>query len=252
MKISQSEKEKNRRKLIEAAVEIIGEKGFRGATMREIARRAGLADATIYKYFPDKQSIVFGYFEVRFDELTEHLKSISDFNKYDFSEQMQTVFESELELMMGDRDFLKPAMRAVAITGLHRAYNDSKPARTTFLAITNDILDASIEAGEFQDPPARHFVGQVVWDFNMGLLHYWLNDRSENFENTTQLIHKSLDVFCECLRSQVLHKVLDLGYFFVRQHLLSFLNKCPEKPSTTEKRPFMQHARENKRGRQRR
>ncbi|MHC1712231.1 MAG: TetR/AcrR family transcriptional regulator [Solidesulfovibrio sp.] len=63
MKISEEQKRKNRDEIIRAAVDAITEKGMKGATMREIAKKAGLGDATIYNYFPTKEAIVYAYYE---------------------------------------------------------------------------------------------------------------------------------------------------------------------------------------------
>ena len=63
MKISAEEKEQTRIRLLEAAVDVITEKGFRSASMREIAKRAEVGDATIYNYFPSKEKLLYGYCE---------------------------------------------------------------------------------------------------------------------------------------------------------------------------------------------
>ena len=63
MKISEQEKQRTRLKILEAAADVIIEKGFKSASMREIARRAGVGDATIYNYFPSKESLLYGYCE---------------------------------------------------------------------------------------------------------------------------------------------------------------------------------------------
>ena len=81
MKVSKEEKGKTRRKLIEAAVQVISKKGFRNSTMREIAEKAKVGDATIYKYFPTKETLLFAYFEIRMDDLVAKLQAIDDFHK---------------------------------------------------------------------------------------------------------------------------------------------------------------------------
>lgn len=48
------------RKIIEAAVRTFAEQGFHGTATREIARRAGVAEATIFKYFPTKRDLLLG------------------------------------------------------------------------------------------------------------------------------------------------------------------------------------------------
>ena len=47
-----------RRRIITSAIKIIGEKGFQNATIAEIARDAGIGDATIYEYFKNKEDML--------------------------------------------------------------------------------------------------------------------------------------------------------------------------------------------------
>ncbi|MGK4008077.1 TetR/AcrR family transcriptional regulator [Sorangium sp. So ce1036] len=48
------------RKIVEAAVSAFAEHGFHGTATRDIARRAGVAEATIFKYFPSKRDLLLG------------------------------------------------------------------------------------------------------------------------------------------------------------------------------------------------
>jgi TetR/AcrR family transcriptional regulator len=44
--------------ILQAAVALIGERGIDGATTAEIARRAGVTEKTLFRYFPSKQDLV--------------------------------------------------------------------------------------------------------------------------------------------------------------------------------------------------
>jgi TetR/AcrR family transcriptional regulator len=46
-----------RRQLIDAARRVFAERGFRGATTRQIAAAAGVTEALIFQHFPDKDSL---------------------------------------------------------------------------------------------------------------------------------------------------------------------------------------------------
>ncbi|WP_437958246.1 helix-turn-helix domain-containing protein [Sorangium sp. So ce119] len=48
------------KKIVEAAVTAFAEQGFHGTATRDIARRAGVAEATIFKYFPSKRDLLLG------------------------------------------------------------------------------------------------------------------------------------------------------------------------------------------------
>jgi TetR/AcrR family transcriptional regulator, fatty acid metabolism regulator protein len=45
--------------IIEAALNVFGEKGYYNATISEIARAAGVSEATIYEYFGSKEDLLF-------------------------------------------------------------------------------------------------------------------------------------------------------------------------------------------------
>src|SRR5215475_11826400 len=46
------------RSIIEAAVALIGERGIDGATTAGIAKRAGVTEKTLFRYFPSKRDLV--------------------------------------------------------------------------------------------------------------------------------------------------------------------------------------------------
>jgi hypothetical protein len=54
MKVSKSAKEKTKVAIINAAVELIIKQGFKATTLREVAKKAGVSNPTIYNYFPTK------------------------------------------------------------------------------------------------------------------------------------------------------------------------------------------------------
>jgi TetR/AcrR family transcriptional regulator, fatty acid metabolism regulator protein len=53
-----SRSELKRRLVMSAASEVFGKKGFAGATISEIAGRAGIAEASIYQYFRSKEELL--------------------------------------------------------------------------------------------------------------------------------------------------------------------------------------------------
>jgi TetR/AcrR family fatty acid metabolism transcriptional regulator len=58
-KLNNSSKEPERRtQILASAIRIFGEKGFQNATIAEIAKDAGIGDATIYEYFRNKEDLL--------------------------------------------------------------------------------------------------------------------------------------------------------------------------------------------------
>lgn len=58
MKTTRQQQDATRRQIVASAVDLMTRQGFDGTTMKDIARAAGIGDATIYKYFPTKDRIV--------------------------------------------------------------------------------------------------------------------------------------------------------------------------------------------------
>jgi TetR/AcrR family fatty acid metabolism transcriptional regulator len=60
--------------ILEAAIEVFAEKGFHHARISDIARRAGVADGTIYLYFRNKDDVLLTIFEEKMGVLLAGLR----------------------------------------------------------------------------------------------------------------------------------------------------------------------------------
>ncbi|HEX4831333.1 MAG TPA: helix-turn-helix domain-containing protein [Trebonia sp.] len=66
--------ERNRQRIVAAAAEVFGERGL-DATLDDVARRAGVGVGTVYRRFPDKESLVGELFEDRINALAAAAES---------------------------------------------------------------------------------------------------------------------------------------------------------------------------------
>jgi AcrR family transcriptional regulator len=57
--------------LVAASVEVISEQGFHAASIRDIARRAGMSAANLYHHFGNKQELLFSIIESALDDLID-------------------------------------------------------------------------------------------------------------------------------------------------------------------------------------
>jgi AcrR family transcriptional regulator len=62
--------ERNRQRILAAAGEVFAERGM-AATLDDVAHRAGLGVGTVYRRFPNKESLAAALFAQRMDEVTE-------------------------------------------------------------------------------------------------------------------------------------------------------------------------------------
>jgi AcrR family transcriptional regulator len=56
-----------REQILQGAMRIFAQKGFRGTTTREIARRLGISEALMFKYFPSKEALYRAIIQKRMD-----------------------------------------------------------------------------------------------------------------------------------------------------------------------------------------
>jgi len=234
MKVSQSTKAKTKAKILDCAVELIIEKGFKNASMREMAKNAGVSNPTIYNYFPTKEKLLYAYIEAQHQKSAEILLEIKDFNTYSLREQLQILIETELELYLEDREFIIEISDMVfQSSGLkvEALYSNNK----IFMDMVKDMLEIAIEADEIPSPPLLEHLPKLFWDFYIMVVAYWLKDESQSFENTTQFIDHSLGVIEALLHSDILNKAHTLGMFLFKTHLLASLEKFSNKKSQFSK-----------------
>ena len=234
MKVSQTAKEKTKAKILAEAVNLIIEKGFKSASMREMAKNAGVSNPTIYNYFPTKEKILYAYVEQKHKETAMILQEIEDFNTYTLREQLQTLIETELELYLEDREFILQISDMVFHSGgfkLDTLYQSN----ILFHEMVSDMLSIAIEAEEIPSPPFEEHLPRLFWDYYIMVVAYWVKDDSEMFENTTQFIDHSLGVIEALLQSSILNKANDLGMFLFKTHLLSALEKFSVKRTGLKK-----------------
>lgn len=63
------------RRILEAAIEVIAERGYFSARVSEIAARAGVADGTVYLYFKNKEQLLMAAIEFAFTGFLRAAKS---------------------------------------------------------------------------------------------------------------------------------------------------------------------------------
>jgi AcrR family transcriptional regulator len=243
MKISQEQKAENRSKIIAAAVELIGDSGLKAATMRQIARQAGVGDATIYNYFPTKEAILYGYYEDHMRACIEALKTVPEFQSFSLQEQIQTLFDTSHTLYLPDREFVAQTFRRTFLAG-SGDWARLKPIRALFLAAIGDMLDAAAEVGEIPDQVFEDLIGQFFMEAYLGVTLYWLKDTSDHFGNTSLLVDRGLDLACAMLKAGVANKLFDMALFLFKTHIVGRMEalaaRSPFGSSGSLKRRFME------------
>ena len=102
-----------KQQILDAAAHVFSQKGYEGATTREIAETADLAEGTLYNYFPSKRDLLIGVAQNYAEEVISDLDNV----------QAET-FEGMLTQIMAKR-FQRGRERRLFMLFLHEArHND--------------------------------------------------------------------------------------------------------------------------------
>jgi AcrR family transcriptional regulator len=220
MKISEKQKTANRKKILDAAVELMSDEGIDKVSMRRIAKAAGMGEATIYNYFATKEKLLAAYFLRRSDDVVAALKTVDGWERFTFGEQLLTMIDTWLARFADDRTFVVEAfprvfLRPAALTG------EAIDVRAAYLAMIGDLLEAAVEVGELPPSADAPLVRALTWDYFVGVVSYWIRDTSDRFDNTTQLVDKSVRLAESLLKTRIIDHGLELITFLFRSHVVA-------------------------------
>lgn len=218
MRTTTSQQAKTQRLLIRAAVDLMTQQGFEGTTMKQIARDAGVGDATIYNYFPTKERLVLRYFEQAFGDALATTQATPDWTDFNLQEQMQLLIDSVLHVLQADREFVAIAKSLVERTPM-LMLSGELPGKALLRTAFAQMLSDAEAIGEILPCGFKPSLSALLADYVYALVAYWVRDTSEAFGNTTQLVDLSLGVLVLALKSGMVDKLLALGGFVIRSQL---------------------------------
>jgi AcrR family transcriptional regulator len=106
-----------RQDLFDAAIEVVTERGFKDASVDEIARRAGLSKGGLYWHFPSKDDLFFALLEERVDrayiQMAEMLASApaDQDMSVEASRRFVEVIRRQRDLLLIDSEYWSMAVR---------------------------------------------------------------------------------------------------------------------------------------------
>ena len=92
--------ERRRADILSAALTEFGLRGIEGASMSEIAARAGIGKSTIYEYFPSKPDLFIASCKAKIGQINEQMQSIFA-TELPFSQQLEAYVNMMQDLAQG-------------------------------------------------------------------------------------------------------------------------------------------------------
>lgn len=175
--------EATRLRLYEAAIALISERGYDGATLRDVAVRAGVSPALLYRYFPNKRSVVLALY----DQLSETFaQQAAEMPRGRWRERF--IFALELSLRtLGPH---RVTLRALAPVMVGEADEGVFAQSTAFsrIRVQSVFRDAVVGAIDAPRRPLAESLSHLLYLAHLGVILWWMLDRSPGQRATKVLV----------------------------------------------------------------
>ncbi len=190
--------EETRGRILSEALTLFRERGFDQTTMRDIARAAGVAIGAAYYYFESKEALVMAFYGEASKSMHEQIETALG-RKTDLKARLRAVIDVKFEYFGPNRKFLGALLRHAA---------DPDHPLSPFSEQTREIRERdmhhfaeALDGCNFRLPEDLHpHLPKLLWLYQMGLILFWVYDRSPQQVRTERLVDKSLGIVTGMLK----------------------------------------------------
>lgn len=154
-----------REQILQGAMQLFAQKGFRGTTTREIARRLHISEALMFKYFPSKEALYRAIIQKRMDGSEEMIIPREAIEAKDDRQVFQSIASYLIQKNTADPTFMRLLLYS-ALEGhdLSRIFFENNAMEKTRLLAK--YIRQRIKEKAFKPVPpmlaARAFIGMII------------------------------------------------------------------------------------------
>jgi AcrR family transcriptional regulator len=172
-----------KQRLYDIAIEVIAERGYEAATLREVADRAGVSVGLLYRYFPGKRSVVLALY----DELSaRYAVRAAAMTAGKWRDRFLFALQSSLHVLGPHRrtlSALAPVLVSDASEGLFSAATVVSRQR-----VQKVFQEAVAGATDAPRPDVALALGQLLYVTHLAVILWWLLDKSPRQRATAALV----------------------------------------------------------------
>jgi AcrR family transcriptional regulator len=185
-------KEETKQRILKAALELFKEKGLEGTTTKEISKKAGIAEGTLFNYFKTKEDLALYFFQNETEGLIKWFRGEARLQKAPLPEKLFAIIHRQLEYIEPYEDFIGAVFyRSLQPTSsLSPLSFDSQELRLKYLRFIREVLAEAEKRGEI--PHLGDLGAYAVGLFYIGIVTHWLHDRSRGKQRTLALLDRAL------------------------------------------------------------
>lgn len=195
-------KETTKARIVAAALALFQQKGFDATTTKAIARKARVAEGTVFNYFPTKEDIALLFLEQEVEHAMAAVRGNARLRHAPIEEKLFALVQTQLEYLAPHERFIGAAfVHALRPGSKLGVFSPSAQAlQFRYLAFVQELVDDAIGHGEIT--PSSWWTPHVFWVYYLGVLLYWLHDTSPGKQQTLAFLDRSLNIGVAMLRQR--------------------------------------------------
>jgi len=160
-------------RLFDAAIQLIGEKGFTEVSVDEIVERAGVAKGTVYYHFPGKAELVEALIADRLQPLATEFRRAAAACPDDPAGAIEAIVHAELAFIRDNSSFGK--LLVTEMWREDRLWRDTLVGiRAELGAIIVEVVEAGIASGAFRGDVDPQFGASALFGMTATVALDWL------------------------------------------------------------------------------
>jgi AcrR family transcriptional regulator len=162
-KVAPEYKQLARQRILEAAMRVFSEKGYRESTMDDVAEVLGVSKAALYRYFESKEELFRAIIEMIGDAAKQSIRASFKGRRFDpadfFTTIGQRIWSPRLFLNALSESFRDPALRGL----LRKGYSDG-------VSVISEFVEEQKANGTFRQDVDTHLLAMGMLALHDGLL----------------------------------------------------------------------------------
>jgi AcrR family transcriptional regulator len=181
-------------RIVASALALFQSKGFDATTTKAIARKAGIAEGTVFNYFRTKEDIALHFFEQEVDHAIANVRSSPRLRSAALEEKLFALIQSQLAYLAPYERFigtaLVEALRPASKLGFfsHKA----QALRHRYMGFVQELFEESLSKKTLV--PVNWWLPDAFWIYYLGALLFWLHDSSPRKQNTLAFLDSTLKI----------------------------------------------------------
>jgi AcrR family transcriptional regulator len=156
-------KERSRRKLLDAAKRLFMERGYDGATVRDIAAAANLSTGAVFASFSDKADLFNEVLLADCPTQMERMEEVAGGMDGRVQDRLVGVLSQGYRFQHGQLELMRAALAVSWSQGLSGDLCD-RPIRQAAVGHVRKLLEEAVRSGELKADADLDLIVEMVWD----------------------------------------------------------------------------------------